>query len=142
MPEQRAHNSRRPSDELRVLLVHSTHEPELTRSLAREGHDVLTVDDERRARRLLTMFRPDVMLVCTRETGTVRRLRRQNPEVPLVAIVPDDEPELRVAALNAGADDCVSEPFHDAELRARISVAVRGRGEDWQQLRLVDSRTV
>lgn len=75
----------------------------------------------------MTTFRPDVVLVYTREAATLRRLRGQSPQIPLVAIVPDDAPELRVAALNAGADDCVSEPLHDAELRARISVAVRGR---------------
>jgi DNA-binding response OmpR family regulator len=113
------------SAELRILLVHSTHEPELTRFLARHGHDVLAVDDELRARRLVTVFRPDVALVCTGATATLRQLHIEHPDVPLVAIVPADVPELRVAALNAGADDCLSAPFHEAELRARIHVAVR-----------------
>jgi DNA-binding response OmpR family regulator len=57
-----------------------------------------------------------------------------------VAVVPDDVPERRVAALNAGADDCLSEPFHFAELRARIRVAVRSGSPDWAQLRLAESR--
>src|SRR6516162_5335282 len=110
MPEQTAHTSHPTSDELRILLVQSTQEPELTRSLARAGHDVLAVDDRLRARRLLTVFRPDAVVVYTRETRTVRQLRRESPYLPLIAIVPDDLPDRRVAALNAGADDCVSVP--------------------------------
>lgn len=125
MSGQTAHHNHGTSAELRILLVRSTQEDELTRSLARAGHDVLTVDDAGRALRLLTVFRPDVVLVHAHDVGIVRHLRRHDPDVTLVAVTPDDVPAHRVAVLNAGADDCLSEPFHDAELRARIRVAVR-----------------
>jgi two-component system, OmpR family, response regulator len=126
MSEHTAHHHNHGAfAELRILLVHTTREPELTRSLARAGHDVLTVDDAGRAVRLLTVFRPDAVLVHADDAAIVQQLRRHDPEVTLVAVTPDDVPAQRVAALNAGADDCVSEPFHDAELRARIRMAVR-----------------
>lgn len=125
MPEQVAHHNHGALAELRILLVRSTQEADLTRSLAHAGHDVLTVEDAGRALRLLTVFRPDVVLVRADDVSIVRRLRRHDPDVTLVAVTPDDVPAHRVAALNAGADDCVSEPFHHAELRARIRVAMR-----------------
>ena len=125
---QAVHSDHRVFAELRILLVCSADEPELTRSLARDGHDVLVVDGEARARRLLRVFGPDVVLLYPAEEATVQRVRSESPGVTLVAIVADDVPEQRVAALDAGADDCVSEPFHHAELRARIRGAVRARG--------------
>jgi len=52
--------------------------------------------------------------------GTMRALS----DVPVLALT-DDEEEGRVAALHAGADDCLSKPPPEAELEARIEALLR-----------------
>ena len=116
------------TDGMRVLLVHGDPEPELTRALAREGHDVLPVAEDGRPARFLGVFKPAVVLVVVRGTAELcRDLRRQAPRVPIVAIVPSRNLDEIIPALNAGADDCLGRPFHRAELIARL-IAARRRG--------------
>ena len=52
---------------------------------------------------------------------------RVAPDVPIVAIVANDDVDDRVGALAAGADDCLGRPFHRPELIARIHAASRRR---------------
>jgi PleD family two-component response regulator len=56
-----------PPSGLRILLVDSTANAELTRTLARAGHDVLEVTDEQQAKRFLGVFQPDLVLLVTRD---------------------------------------------------------------------------
>jgi two-component system response regulator MprA len=114
------------SGALRILLVQGIPDPRLTRELARDGHDVLAVAPDRRAMRLLDVFKPHVVLVVTTDVAQAcRDLRRHAADLPIVAIAPDRGHDARIAALEAGADDCVSSPFHPAELTARMRAAVR-----------------
>jgi DNA-binding response OmpR family regulator len=111
---------------MRILLVYGTPEPQLTRELARDGHDVLAIAAQERTTRLLDVFRPHVVLVATTDvTVTCQALRHHAAELAIVAIAPDRNLDHRIAALQAGADDCVSTPFHPAELSARMRAAVR-----------------
>ena len=113
---------------MRVLFMHSREEPELARTLARDGHDVLAVADDEHAARLMRVFKPEMIVVAAQNTVvTCRDLRSQAREVPIIAIVASDDAEERVAALNAGADDCLGRPFHRAELIARMRAAKRRR---------------
>jgi len=57
-------------------------------------------------------------------TRRVRRLRAERDPVVLV-VLELDEPAARQAALDAGADDCVSWRAHEEELHARVSLARR-----------------
>lgn len=108
------------------MLIHGIAEPQLTRELARDGHDVLTVAGQEQAMRLLDVFDPHVILVATPDVPqTCHQLRNQSDDAPIVAIAPDRDLDVRIAALEAGADDCVSSPFHPAELTARMHAAVR-----------------
>jgi DNA-binding response OmpR family regulator len=111
---------------LRLLLVHETPEPELTRALARHGHDVLAVGMAERPLRFLRVFSPDVIVV-TGRTGAVacRDLRLAAPSVAIVAIVGGRDAEDRVTLLDAGADDCLGTPYRLEELKARIAAAWR-----------------
>jgi DNA-binding response OmpR family regulator len=59
-------------------------------------------------------------------------------DVPVLALSGDEE-EGRVAALRAGADDCVSKPPLEAELEARIDALMRRpRQEDLRPVVLTD----
>lgn len=49
-----------------------------------------------------------------------RELRARGVTSPIFLLAPRDVPEDRVAALNSGADDCLSKPVAFAELLARI----------------------
>jgi DNA-binding response OmpR family regulator len=44
---------------------------------------------------------------------------------PIIVIAPSDRPDLVVAVLDAGADDCLTEPIFVQELLARIRSALR-----------------
>ena len=111
---------------LRILLIHGGAEPQLTRELARGGHDVLAVAAQDQAMRLLGVFNPHVIVLATPDVArSCRELRDQEAHAPIVAIAPNRDLDVRIAALEAGADDCVSSPFHPAELTARMRAALR-----------------
>lgn len=66
-----------------------------------------------------------LMIPPARGLALCRELR-EHSDVPLLIVAPaglDDE--ARVGALEAGADDCVTPPFSEAELMARVQAAVR-----------------
>jgi DNA-binding response OmpR family regulator len=116
------------SHEMRILFVHGGAEPELTRELARNGHDVLDVAEDESSTRLLRVFEPHVVLVAGHDVPRAcHELRLHAAEVPIVAMVAGRNLEARIAALSSGADDCLSVPFHPAELLARLLAATRRR---------------
>ena len=113
----------------------------------------LIIDDERQIRRLLRLvLEAEGYRVSEAETGTaglveaaqrpagvvlldlglpdmeglevLRRLREWS-KVPVLVLTVRDEEELKVSALDAGADDYVTKPFSTAELLARLRVALR-----------------
>src|ERR1043165_7542864 len=113
----------------------------------------LIIDDEKQIRRLLRLAlegadhqvyeaetgqaglaeivqrRPDVVLL---DLGLpdmegiklLRRLREWS-DVPVLILSVRDDPDEKVAALDAGADDYVTKPFDTAELLARVRVVQR-----------------
>jgi two-component system response regulator MprA len=131
----------RPTAEaLRILLIHGSAEPQLTRELAQGGHDVLAVAAEDQAMRLLGVFKPHVIVVATPDVArTCRELRDQAAHAPIVAIAANRDLDVRIAALEAGADDCVSSPFHPAELTARMRAALRRGAPSPRRSRITDA---
>jgi CheY-like chemotaxis protein len=128
------------SDGLRIMLIHGIAEPQLTRELARGGHDVLAVAAQDQAMRLLSVFDPQVILVVTPDVArTCRELRDYAADAPIVAIAANRDLDVRIAALEAGADDCVSSPFHPAELTARMRAAIRRGGPTSGRSRIADA---
>jgi DNA-binding response OmpR family regulator len=110
----------------RVLLVHRRPEPELVRLLARAGHDVLAVRDDERPIRFLGVFQAELVLVATDDPATTcRAIRRAAAGISI--LVPTQSLDSRVAALDAGAEDCLGTPFHRQELAARMRAAQRRR---------------
>src|ERR1700728_3025181 len=56
---------------------------------------------------------------------TCRQLRRLLPPMAIMMLTVRDSEEDKVQALEAGADDYVTKPFHIRELTARVRSAVR-----------------
>jgi two-component system KDP operon response regulator KdpE len=56
---------------------------------------------------------------------TCRAIRRLFPRLPILMLTVRDSPDDKIEALDAGADDHVTKPFHVGELMARVRSAVR-----------------
>ena len=56
---------------------------------------------------------------------TCRELRRLLPRIAILMLSVNDDHERKIEALDAGADDYVTKPFHMRELTARIRAALR-----------------
>jgi|HubBroStandDraft_4_1064222.scaffolds.fasta_scaffold16466_7 two-component system KDP operon response regulator KdpE len=54
-----------------------------------------------------------------------RAIRRLSPRLPIVMLTVRDNEDDKIEALDAGADDYVTKPFHVGELMARVRAAVR-----------------
>jgi two-component system, OmpR family, KDP operon response regulator KdpE len=117
------------------------------------GPVALIIDDEKQMRRLLRLAleaehfqvfeadtgeqglseavyrRPDVVVLDLGLPGIegieVLRHLREWSRVPVLILSVRDNPEEKVAALDAGADDYVTKPFNTAELLARLRVIQR-----------------
>lgn len=79
---------------------------------------------------LLQEWQPHIVVVdmCFAEGKVLVRLGYSSMGVnvpPAIAIAPRDDPALKVAALEDGADDVVVFPFHPEEFLARVMVIVR-----------------
>ncbi len=93
------------------------------------GYDVLTAATGREGIELINSHCPDVVLL---DLGlpdmdgieVVKSLRKWS-SMPVIVVSARGEEKDKVAALDAGADDYLSKPFGQAELLARIKVALR-----------------
>jgi two-component system KDP operon response regulator KdpE len=71
---------------------------------------------------------PDLVLVDLHMPGggmeLVKAITRET-SIPVIVLSADDQESVKVAALDAGAEDYITKPFTAAELLARIRVALR-----------------
>ena len=116
-------------------------------------HKILIIDDEPQIRRLLritleanqfkvleaenskegllsaSMNQPDLILLDLGlpDQGGLETLSllRAWSAVPVIILTVQDEEQIKIAALDHGADDYVTKPFNTGELLARIRVALR-----------------
>ncbi len=56
---------------------------------------------------------------------TCREIRRLSPRLPILMLTIRDSQDDKVEALDSGADDYVTKPFHVRELTARVRAAIR-----------------
>ena len=63
----------------------------------------------------------------TREHGFTicRQAREAGVTTPILMLTPTGSTDDRIAGLDSGADDCMSAPFNEAELRARVRALIR-----------------
>jgi two-component system, OmpR family, KDP operon response regulator KdpE len=59
-----------------------------------------------------------------------REIRQLSPRLPILMLTVRDSAEDKIEALDAGADDYVTKPFHVGELMARVRAAVRRSQEN------------
>ena len=120
---------------VRVLVVDD--EPTLTdlmsMALRYEGWEVRTAADGAAAVRTSRDFKPDavvldMMLPDVGGLEVLRRVRSQQPDVPVLFLTAKDAVEDRIAGLTAGGDDYVTKPFSLEEVIARLRGLVRRAG--------------
>ena len=116
----------------RVLLVDD--EPSIRRALRTTlsalGFDIEEASGGEQAVSFVRTERYDAALLDINMPGmggieTCRTIRRLCPRLPILMLTVRDSEDDKIDALDAGADDYVTKPFHVGELMARVRSAVR-----------------
>jgi two-component system KDP operon response regulator KdpE len=122
-----------PSRPTSILVVDD--EPQIRRflrtSLAAQDYDVLEAENGREALDLARQHRPDLMIL---DLGlpdidgieVITQLRVQSA-MPIIVLSSRDDEQIKVKALDLGADDYITKPFGMEELTARVRAAFRHR---------------
>jgi two-component system KDP operon response regulator KdpE len=101
----------------------------LKSTLMTSGLDVITAATVAAALQLVAQSLPDVILLDLGlpdlDGKEVIRTLREWTETPIVVLSARHEEDERIDALDLGADDYVTKPFHMGELQARLRTALR-----------------
>lgn len=101
-------------------------------SLKKEGYEVLVAQTAAEGMFLFTSHHPDIVLLDLglpdKDGVEVIRDIRSFAATPILVISARDQEREKIEALDAGADDYITKPFHMGELLARIRVAERKIG--------------
>ncbi len=105
----------------------------LSMALRYEGWEVTTATSGLAAVKVARELRPDaivldMMLPDFDGLEVMRRIRSEQPDVPVIFLTAKDGVEDRIAGLTAGGDDYVSKPFSLEELVARLRALLRRSG--------------
>jgi DNA-binding response OmpR family regulator len=98
--------------------------------LIKEGYEVETVEDPRRALQLIQKREPDLLLIDVTMPYLngfefAARLRDEGYEIPLIFITDQDAIESKLQGFKVGADDYICQPCNYQELVARIRAVMR-----------------
>jgi two-component system, OmpR family, KDP operon response regulator KdpE len=115
----------------RILIVDD--EPQIRRvlrtSLTAQGYDLRTAADGEAALEAFRDWPPDLVvtdLSMPNMNGLeLCRKLRTHSQIPILVLSVRGEEQIKVEALDAGADDYITKPFSIAELLARIRAALR-----------------
>ncbi|HUB56387.1 MAG TPA: response regulator transcription factor [Mycobacterium sp.] len=102
-------------------------------ALRYEGWNIATAGDGTAALESARSQRPDVvvldvMLPDMSGLDVLRKLREQNPQLPVLLLTAKDAVEDRIAGLTAGGDDYVTKPFSLEEVVLRLRALLRRTG--------------
>jgi two-component system KDP operon response regulator KdpE len=115
----------------RVLVVDD--DPQITHvlgvSLAAHGYEVRSADDGSSALETIAQWRPDLVItdLSMPKMGGIALCRaiRATLDVPIIVLSVKGQEQIKVEALESGADDYVTKPFGANELLARAAAALR-----------------
>lgn len=118
-------------DKGRILIVDD--EPQIRRvlrtSLTAQGYNLRTAADGEAALETFADWPPDLVITdlsMPNMSGLeLCRTLRAHSQVPILVLSVRGEEQIKVEALDAGADDYITKPFSIAELLARIRAALR-----------------
>ncbi|MEU5399784.1 response regulator transcription factor [Streptomyces sp. NPDC005963] len=134
-PRRRTEMLRPDGTPVRVLIVddEAALSELLSMALRYEGWEVHSADDGDDAIRSVREFQPDAVVLDAQlpdlnGLSTVRRLRRELPDVPVLFLTTENAGAERIAGLTAGGDDVVSKPFSLEDLVARLRGLIRRSG--------------
>ena len=102
-------------------------------ALRYEGWNIATAGDGSSALESARSQRPDVvvldvMLPDMSGLDVLRKLREENPQLPVLLLTAKDALEDRIAGLTAGGDDYVTKPFSLEEVVLRLRALLRRTG--------------
>jgi len=101
----------------------------LQKYLIEHGYHVTTAADAQEARRRMTGFDFDLLIVDVMMPGedglTLTKDLRTKTDVPILVLTARGEPEDRIAGLESGADDYLPKPFEPRELLLRVASILR-----------------
>jgi two-component system KDP operon response regulator KdpE len=101
----------------------------LKSTLVTSGLEVITAETAAAALQLVAQSSPDVILLDLGlpdlDGKKVIQALREWTETPVVVLSARHEENERISALDLGADDYVTKPFHMGELQARLRTALR-----------------
>ena len=101
----------------------------LKTTLSAQGYGIRTAADGIQALQEMTNWPPDLIITDLRMPNMdglelCRKVRTQS-QIPIIVLSVKGEETIKVAALDAGADDYVTKPFGVNELLARVRAALR-----------------
>ena len=101
----------------------------LRSSLAAHGYSVREASCGEEALQVVPAVRPDIIILDLGLPGIggteVVRCLREWTQTPIIILSVEGEESVKIAALDAGADDYLTKPFGPGELLARIRAALR-----------------
>ncbi|MEG1632833.1 MAG: response regulator transcription factor [Oscillospiraceae bacterium] len=98
-------------------------------SLSKEGYGVLVAETAAEGLQLFSSHRPDIVLLDLglpdRDGLELLAELRKSGDTPVLVVSARGQESEKIAALDLGANDYVTKPFHMGELTARVRVAER-----------------
>ena len=100
--------------------------------LAKAGYEVLEAEDGRQGLDLIRAESPDLVLLDLKMPGldgmaVLERAAAETPELPIIMITAYADTDTAVRAMQQGAYDYLSKPFHHAEVLATVDRAIEHR---------------
>ena len=104
----------------------------LQKYLIEHGYHVTTASDAQEARKRMTRFDFDLLIVDIMMPGenglALTKQLRTKMDVPILVLTARGEPEDRIAGFESGADDYLAKPFEPRELLLRVASILRRVG--------------